>query len=370
MTQRDLAALRRRLNPEKNDVSVIRGCYVNENREIVSTFSKSPLSLPQSEAEHYLGCFKKTLAGAPGRNRFSIPVHLDEERGLRLRKLQQSELKDEGAVEALFRGVIESLEIEGAYLILAMHDAFSLPKKNSAVHADAPDLSDEVFSYVAVAVCPVRLTKPQLTFFSDDRDFHTVEPDLAVAPPALGFVYPEFSDGGADVNRALYYTRDAEDIHADFIDGVFAAQAPDSAADRKQSFYGVLGDSLENGLTFDVVQAIHENVNAQLAERKRDAGPLRISRGEIASLLSTCDVSEANRAAFEEAYLEQFGAVGIEADAIAEPKKFEISAGEDVKIEISGDRSDLVEMKRVDGRRVIVIAVEGDVTVNGVEVNV
>lgn len=369
MNRKDLAQIRRRLAPEKNDISVIRGCYVNEKREIVSTFAKSPLSLPQSEAEHYLGAFKKTLGGAPNRNQFPIAVDLDAPCGQRLRQLQLSELKDESAVEALFQSVIDALEIEGSYLILAMHDAFSVPRKNSGVHTDAPDLSDNVFNYVMVAVCPVKLTKPLLTFFSDDRDFHTVEPDLAVASPALGFMYPMFDDGGADVSAALYYTKDSEDIHADFIDGVFRAAVPASASDTRQTFYDVLGDSLESGLTFDVVQTIHENLSAQLSERKKDAAPLQVSRKEIASLLNSCDVPEKAQAAFEEAYLEQFGAVGIEAAAIAEQKKFEI-ATDTVTVSVDPERSDLVEVKKLDGRRVILITVEGDVTVNGVPVNI
>ena len=40
MNRRDIAQIRRRFNPEKNDISIIRGCYVNEKKEIVSTFAK------------------------------------------------------------------------------------------------------------------------------------------------------------------------------------------------------------------------------------------------------------------------------------------------------------------------------------------
>jgi hypothetical protein len=39
MNKKDLATLRRRYSPEKNDISIIRGCFVNEKREIVSTGS-------------------------------------------------------------------------------------------------------------------------------------------------------------------------------------------------------------------------------------------------------------------------------------------------------------------------------------------
>ena len=266
MNKKDFAALRRRFAPDKHAISIIRGCYVNEKGEIVSSFSKSPLSLPESESEHYLSTFKKTLGGAPGRNQFTLTVDLDGPCGHLLRQLQKSDLADEAAVKALFKAIIDRVEMEGSYLILAMHDAYSIPYKKDAPHTDSPDFSDKVFNYIMVSVCPVKLTKPQLTFFSDDRDFHTVEPDLAVAGPALGFMYPCFADGGTDVNAALYYTKDAEDLHADFIDAVFGTEVPASCADTRDAFYGVLGDSLEQGLTYEVVQTLHENMVSQLAD--------------------------------------------------------------------------------------------------------
>lgn len=366
MNKKDLATLRRRFAPDKNDISIIRGCFVNEKREIVSTFSKSPVSLPESEAEHYLASFKKALGGTAGRNQFTVPVHTDDPAGQLLRQVQSSELTDEKAVERLFKTIIDGLEIEGSYLILAMHDAYSVPYKKSDEHAERPDFSDKVFNYIIVTVCPVKLTKPLLTFFRDDRDFHTVEPDLAVGSPALGFMYPTFSDGGADINSALYYTKDAADIHADFVDAVFAAQAPESGADQRDQFYGVLADTLEDGITFEVVQGLHESLTAQLSERKASAAPLKVSRGEIAGLLG---VSSAEQKAFDEAYLEQFGAVGMDATTVVEPKKFVIET-ENATIQVDPSRSDLVEMKRIDGRRYILLAVEGEATVNGVEVNI
>ena len=46
MNRKEIAEIRRRLNPDKNAISCIRGCYVNEKREIVSAFNYSLLSLP------------------------------------------------------------------------------------------------------------------------------------------------------------------------------------------------------------------------------------------------------------------------------------------------------------------------------------
>ena len=357
MNKKDLASIRRRFSPDKNDISIIRGCFVNEKGEIVSTFSKSPISLPASEAEHYLNAFKKTLGGAVGRNQFTLPVHTDD--AALLHQLKTSELTDDKAVNKLFTTIREKMEF---------HDAYSIPYRKAEEHNDRPDFTDKVFNYIMVSICPVKLTKPLLTFFSDDRDFHTVEPDLAVGSPALGFMYPIFSDGGADINAALYYTKDASDLHADFIDAVFHTTAPEAASDKREQFYGVLGDSLEKGLTFDVVQTIHENLNAQLNERKKGEG-LQVGRKEIASLLDSCDVDAAEQKAFDEGYLEQFGAVGLDASLIADQKRFEIET-DNVKVSVDPGKSDLVEVKRVDGRRAITIWVEGDITVNGIEVDV
>ena len=72
---------------------------------------------------------------------------------------------------------------------------------------------------------------------------------------------------------------------------------------------------------------------------------------------------------FQEECLEQFGAVGMDATTVVESKKFVIET-ENATIQVDPQRSDLVEMKRIDGRRFIPVAVEGEVTVNGVEVNI
>ena len=371
MNRKDIAQIRRRYAPEKNAISVIRGCYVNEKREIVSTFAKSPLELPTSEAEHYLATFKKALGGNPGRNQFALTVHTEDPASQLLRRLQLSELKDEDAVGELYRNIIDALELEGNYLILMLHDAMDLPRNRHAEHTERPDFDGEVFNYLLLAVCPVKLTKPMLTFFSDDREFHTVEPDLAVSSPELGFLYPALEDGGANLSAAQFYTRAGDNIHAEFIDAVFGTEAPASSEDQRQAFQDVLAEALDEKLTFDVVQTLHDNLVGQLGERRKDAEPLEISRREISSLLESCEIPEEKLNAFETRYNAEFGqGTGLVASNIVDAKRFEINAGDSVVIDVDPERSDLVEMKRIDGARCIVIHVEGDVTVNGVEVNI
>ena len=41
MTEREIAELRRRFRADKSNITHVRGCYVNENREIISEFDQS-----------------------------------------------------------------------------------------------------------------------------------------------------------------------------------------------------------------------------------------------------------------------------------------------------------------------------------------
>lgn len=65
MNQKEVSELRSRWRPEKNAVSRIYGCYVNSNKEIVSDLDESLGTMPEEEAEKYLGLLKKSLSGTP-----------------------------------------------------------------------------------------------------------------------------------------------------------------------------------------------------------------------------------------------------------------------------------------------------------------
>ena len=78
MNRKEIAEIRRRFNMDKNAISCVRGCYVNEKREVVATFNQPLLSLPQEDAEKFLALFKRTLSGVPGRNLIDIEFRPDQ----------------------------------------------------------------------------------------------------------------------------------------------------------------------------------------------------------------------------------------------------------------------------------------------------
>ena len=351
MNRKEIAEIRRRLTIDKSTVSCIRGCYVNERREIVSTFSHSLMNLPQEEQEKYLALFKRTLAGVPGRNLIDIQFRpdqvMDDEAHRLLMALRNTALTVDEGVDALCERIIDSLELEGNYLILMMHDAYDVPFRHTDEYK-ADVISEEVFSYILVSVCPVKLTKPALSYFSEDNAFHTLDPDWVVAAPELGFLFPTFDDRASNIYGALYYSRDAADMHDEFIDAVFHADAPMSAGEQRELFQGVLEDALDEDLSFDVAQTVHEQLRDMLLihEQEKSPEPLEVSRREVSAMLESCGVPEEKLSAFEERFDQEFGlGMSLNAQNIAQPKKFEVRTP-DVVVQVNPERSDLIEIGR------------------------
>ena len=375
MNRKEIAEIRRRFVMDKNAINCVRGCYVNEKREIVSTFNKSLMSFPQEEAEKYLAIFKRTLAGIPGRNLIDVEFRPDqvmegEAHGL-LMGLKNTALSVDSGVERLCERIIESLDLEGNYLILMMHDAYDVPFKHSDENK-VDVISEEVFNYMLVSVCPVKLTKPALSYFADDNDFHALEPDWVVAPPELGFMFPTFDDRATNIYGALYFTKDASNLHEEFIDAVFAADAPMPAPEQREVFQAVLEEALDEDLNLNVVQAVHDTLRERLEEHDKDksAEPLEISRREVVNLLESCGVPDEKLTAFEEKYDAEFGEnIPLRAANVVEPKKFEVRTP-DVVVQVNPDRSDLVETRVIDGQRYILIRAEEGVEVNGVNISI
>lgn len=375
MNRKEISEIRRRFNLDKNAISCIRGCYVNDKREIVSMFNRPLMSFPQEEAEKYLAIFRRTLAGVPGRNLVDMVFRpdqvMDGEEHRLLTAMRNTALKVEEGVQAFYQKVIDSLEMEGNYLILLTHDAYDVPFR-SRDDLKVDDASEEVFDYILCSICPVKLTKPALSYFASDNEFHDREQDWVVASPELGFMFPTFDDRAANIYNALYYTRDTATMHDEFISAIFNTDAPMPAAEQKETFQALLEDAIGDDLSYEVVQTVHEQIRSMIEEQKSDkeAEAPVVSKREVKAMLENCGVPEERVTAFEEKYDADFGAtIELGAQNIVDERKFEVRTP-DVVIQVNPERSDLVETRVIDGFKYILIRADEGVEVNGVNINI
>lgn len=375
MNEKEIAEIRRRFRAEKTNITAIHGCYVNEKREIVSTFHQSLALMPQEEAEKLLAILKRTLSGAPGKNlidvTFSTQQVVDSEEHRLLMALRSSSLQDEEAVQTLFGQVIGSLNLEGNYLILLAHDTYDVPYR-AASGEKLEDASSEVFSYILCSICPIKETKPALSYYVYENEFRTSKSDWIIGAPEVGFLFPAFDDRSANLYSALYYSRDLEESHRELVDAVFKAEIPMPAAAQKETFELILADTLADDCSYQVVQAVHGQLCGIIEEHKatKDPEPLVISKGSVKRVLESCGVAQEHMVAFDEQY---DGAFGADAELcplnLVDAKKFEVRTP-DVTIHVNPQRSDLVETRVIDGSRYILIRVDEGVEVNGVDVRI
>jgi hypothetical protein len=376
MNQKELNEIRRRMVPNKNNIGKIYGCYVNSNREILSYLEESLGRMPELETEKYMGLFKKSLSGGLGKNLidivFSNQQVLHSEEHHLLTSLASSALKEAEARERFYQKVIQSLDLEDSnYLILLASDAYDVPYrgKDDEIQTDA---SDTVFQYIICAICPVRDGKPELGYFSGENEFHGYATNQIVAPPELGFLFPTFDNRTANIYNALFYSKNTAQLHHEFIDAVFHTEAPMSADEQKEAFRGVLTDALEDHCSYDVVQAVHEQIRERMEEHKesKDPDPLDLTAGEVGEILQSSGVPEKQIQTFQEKYGEKFGnGAVLNPGNIIDSGKFELVTPQ-VRICVDPEYSSMVETRILDGKKYILIPADEGVEVNHVGVKI
>ena len=374
MNQKEINELRRRWKPDKNAVSRICGCFVNSNHEIIADLDESLGMMPQEEAEKYLTLLKKALSGTLGKNLidivFSTQQVMEGEEHKLLMDLRVTGMRDNQIRQAFYQKVIQSLDMgDSSYLLLLANDSYDVPRRNRDVLRTED--SDEVFSYILCAVCPVKTGKTELGYYSGDNEFHCAA-SQTVAAPELGFLFPAFDDRSTNIYNALFYSRKAGELHQEFIDAIFHTDLPMSAAEQRVAFESALSEALGGFCSLEIIRAIHEQLAARIEahQEEKNPEPLTVSPNEISKVLLDCGVPEEQAEAFQVACGEKFG-IGAVLNPVnlIDAKKVELKT-EKMSLSIDPEYSHLIEAKVIDGQKVLVVPVEDHLEFNGVAVNV
>ena len=377
MNQRDLAEIKRRLNPDKRNPSLICGCYADYIGNPITSFQLPVATLYEQENQKYMELFKKVLSGQIGQN--LMPIDFPIEEGELLLRARDTGLNDEEALQELFTRLIAGIRAEHPdmqsvedaqkadnWLILLMHDDMDIRRRDVNEEIDYEN-SDRAFSYLLCAICPVKRDKPALRYDPMDSIFHERASEWLASAPVMGFLFPLYEGGAADVNTILFFSRDASDAHEDFLKAAFNLDAVMPAAEQTDSFQTLLAQTLGTECSLDVMQEMHETVSELIEEQQKDkeAEPLMLSKQDVARVLSEGGVSEEKVEAFEQGFDATFGAGAVlPAVNIVTPKKFRVELPS-VSINVDPKQADLLETRIIDGRGYLLIPIDGDISVNG-----
>lgn len=375
MNIKEVGELRRRQRRDRSNMTSIYGCYVNGQKEIISEFRQSLGIMPENEAEKYFGLMKKVLSGSIGKNLIDISFQtkqvMEGAEHKHLMQLLQTELKDEQLRMELYKKILDSVNVEENLLILIGYEAYDVPfrAKDDSLQADA---SDNTYSYLLCAVCPVKQSKANLTYQADTKEFHERPLEQIACAPEAGFLFPAFDNRAANIYGALFYSRSPKENHQQLVESIFQVQPPKAPADQKKAFESLLTAAVAEECSMEMVQNVHDQLCQciDLHKQSKIAEPLLIDKEQVKQALIASGVSEEHTAKFSVEFDSVFGyEAQLHPKNIINEKRFEIKTP-DVSITVNPERSDLIETRTIGGVKYIMICADEEVEVNGVSIHI
>lgn len=372
MIKQEINELKRLYTPSNCSITRICGCYVDGEKNKKTEFKEAFLSLPEEEIFKYFELLRKTLSGSLGKNLLNLDFPLaSEQEGVTqaaLLALRDSKLKDDALIEEFYDRVINTYEYVGNYLILLIHDAYDVPGKTTD-GLTMDDASDTVFEYIMCCICPVNLSKPGLSYDSINNEFHNRIRDWVVEMPETGFLFPSFNDRATDIHSTLFYSKNPEEAHSEFVENILGCTLPLSAGTQKETFQALIEETLGDEVGYEVVKNIHENLTEMIEEHKEIPEPLTLDKHQVKNLFEKSGVSEEKLTDFDKLYDAAAGEdTSLFVNNVANVRTFEVKTP-DVVVKVNPERADLVNTLQIDGKRCLVIEINDHVEVNGITIH-
>lgn len=375
MNKKEISEIKKQFTPENCSITRICGCYVDGDKNKKTKLKEAFLSLPDEEMFKYFDIFKKTLSGRLGKNLMNLDFPLEQEKEggtqeflMKLRtSLRTSKLKDDELLDEFYDKVIENYDYPENYYIILIHAVYDIPGKASD-GTEMDDASDEIYEHILCSICPVSLSKPGLSYDTEKNNIKDRIREWVVGVPDAGFLFPAFNDRSTDIHSVLYYNKSVKNIHDDFVKNVLGTFIPRASEDEKGWFLEFVNMEFDTYRNFDFAENLVEALE-DLKELKKDNPDATTIFSEDARLIfENCGLPDSEMEEFEENWVDYFGEAPLTLDNIHNSKTAKIITP-DATICIPPDRIKLVELQEVNGVPSLVIPINGQLEVNGIEIS-
>lgn len=310
MQKKEVHELRRRLTKTGVTFTRLCGCYVDSSKQKVLTFNKNFLNLPDDEFYKYIDIAKKTLSGNVGNNLIELEFPLCEEIDAGKQKgllaLRDSALKEDSIIESFYDLVIENYECSSNYLILLYHDCYDIPMK--ATDETKIGESDEVFSYIMCAICPVELSKPALGYNDTENDISARVRDWIVGMPESGFTYPCFTDRSTDIHSVMVYTKNPKAPHRELWNDILGCDSDNlTAEEKKQAFFEIIEKNSPDSDTETKLAKVKVSIASYVDSKEEDHSHKRLCKEDATEILIEAGIEEMEAANIARQCLDTLG---------------------------------------------------------------
>lgn len=331
MNKKEVLELKRRFKKDEATFTRLVGCYVDGNHKKICKFGSKFLTLEEEEYYKYLEIANKALSGTFGNNLLELSFPLQEEeiggRQQILMALRETQLEDENLLDTYYDLVIDTYDHAGNYLILLFHDSYDVMTRTS--DNDNLDESEEVYSYLICAICPVALSKPGLGYLEEEQRIGSRVRDWVVGAPDTAFLFPAFTDRSTDIHSTLFYTKNTKEPHSEFMANGLGCGVERTATEQKMAFHSIVRNVLgaEDEHTEEILMDIQQNLSYMIDEYEEthdeDAEAFVLDKATIGKLLEESNVPEEKITRIEKGVDEAFGEKPPVAENVIDAKALE-----------------------------------------------
>lgn len=283
-----------------------------------------------------------------------------------LMRIRASRLKNDELLDEFYDKVIENYDYHENYYIVLIHAVYDVPGKASD-GTEMHDASEEIYEHILCSICPVNLSKAGLSYDAAENNIKDRIRDWVVSRPETGFLFPVFNDRSTDIHGTLYFNKNIKNIHPDFIENVLGTPIPRIPGNEINVFSDFIMDNFERNTTFNFAESLVESLQ-EVREQKKDIPEMvTVSCDEMEQIFGYCGVPDEKLSDFKENWEMYFSNEPVALDNIHNSKTAKIVTP-DATICIQPDKIALIELKEINGVPSLVIPVNGELKINGIEV--
>ena len=371
MDKKGIAEIKKCFKKEDCRIDRMVSCFLNEEGEIISRFSDSFYALEDKELFKYCELFKQSLSGKIGRNLYTLAFPLEEEdeggKQSTLYKLLQSELKDEELYNAFFESVRQDYPIPGKHLLLLAHGVYDIPSKTSD-GLSLEDASEQVYSFILFALCPVSLLKEGLCFDKQSDSFVSRSEDFVVQKPEISFLYPAFHDRSSDIHELLYRCKKREDSLDTLPQSLFGCSLPMGEKQQKNCFSKLVEEILQEDCTFENVRLLQEELAELHNKENEEEREQSLPKNQVKSLLEKAGANEEQLLNFSSLYDEELGDKNesLFLENLAD-NTLRLDS-ENLHLRIKNEVSAILESRIIDGKEYLLLPISDNLECNGISI--
>lgn len=370
MNKKEIAEIKKQFTPANCAITRICGCYVDAEKNKKTKIKEAFLSIPDEEMFKYFDIFKKTMSGRLGKNLMNLefPLAQEKEGGTQefLMRIRASKLKDDDLLDEFYDKVIENYDYPENYYIVLIHAVYDIPGKASD-GTEMHDASEEIYEHILCSICPVNLSKAGLSYDVAENNIKGRIRDWVVSRPETGFLFPVFNDRSTDIHGTLYFNKNIKNIHPDFIENVLGTPIPRIPGNEINVFSDFIMDNFEGNTTFNFTESLIESLQEVREQKKDSPEMITVSCDEMEQIFEYCGVPGEKLSDFKENWEMYFSNEPVALDNIHNSKTAKIVTP-DATICIQPDKISLIELKEINGVPSLVIPVNGELKINGIEV--